>query len=33
MERYEKNISNEKPENLKCVFTRNFKSVLITKNL
>ena len=33
MERYEKNISNEKPENLKCIFTRNFKSVLITKNL
>ena len=33
MERYEKNISSKNPENLKCVFTRNYKSVLITKNL
>ena len=33
MERYEKNISSENPENLKCVFTRNYKSILNTKNL
>lgn len=33
MKRYEKNISNKKPENLRCVFTRNYETVLITKKL